>query len=512
MISLPPGFTVAQPSGWCASRRVGRFMRKTKRIEGRSISMNQKEETIRATRGLSRISAIPPKARRRLLGLGLTALLGCLLTIWVSRATWQRVEQLEREFAALRADSFYLGVRMHGGIQQLNDTLLRYRLRGDVNDQESFRQRAQELKQWFESNRTNAVTPLERQFFDEVGTVLDDYLNESLLLLLGGLDRSKPNQFPRSYEKVGQQSKQLLDLCELFIAAQRSAFDHFLGESRKTLTLFHRLFKLSVALLLALAVVLVVLVYRGMIVPLRYQLTESQAIIARQEKLAALGVLAAGVAHEIRNPLTAIKFRLFSLRKSLPAAEQDNEDAAVIASEISRLERIVKDFLQFARPSEPALVTVPAQRIAEEVCSLLKGQLEKSGIELKLESAEPAWVRADTQQIKQVLINLIQNAADSIGNGGEITLRVRNAAGPIRKGGPPSVLLEVADDGKGISAEVQQRLFDPFFSTKDGGTGLGLPIAARIVEKHGGQLHYHTERNRGTTFTVVLPSANEHET
>jgi hypothetical protein len=92
--------------------------------------MNQKEETFRSTRGLSRISAIHPRARRRLLGLGLTALLGCLLTIWVSRTTWQRVEQLEREFAALRADSFYLGVRMHAGIQQLNDTLLHYLLRG----------------------------------------------------------------------------------------------------------------------------------------------------------------------------------------------------------------------------------------------------------------------------------------------------------------------------------------------------------------------------------------------
>ena len=477
--------------------------------------MNQMEETIRSTRGLSRINAIHPKARRRLAGLGLIALLGCLLTVWVSRTTWQRVEHLEREFAALRADSFYLGVRMHGGIQQLNDTLLRYRLRGEASDQESFRQRAQELKQWFESSRTNAATPLERQFFDEVGTVYDDYLNESLMLLLAGLERSKPNQvrdFHRSYEKVQQQSQQLLALCESFIAAQRSAFDHFLAESRKTLRMFHRLLKLSVALLLALAVVLVVLFYRGMIVPLRYQLTESQAIIARQEKLAALGVLAAGVAHEIRNPLTAIKFRLFSLRKSLPVADHDNEDAAVIASEISRLERIVKDFLQFARPSEPALVTVPAQRIAEEVCSLLKGQLEKSAIELKLESAEPAWVRADTQQIKQVLINLIQNAADSIGQGGEIILRVHHAAGSVRKGGPPGVLLEVADDGKGISPEVQQRLFDPFFSTKEGGTGLGLPIAARIVEKHGGQLHYHTERNRGTTFTIVLPPADEHET
>lgn len=487
---------------------MGRFLRNTKGIERWAFSMNQTEETIRSTRGLPRISAIHPKARLRLAGLGLTALLGCLLTIWVSRTTWQRVEHLELEFASLRADSFYLGVRMHGGIQQLNDTLLRYRLRGEASDQESFRQDAQQLKQWFESSRTNAATPYERQFFDQVGKVYDDYLNESLMLLLAGLERSKPGQvreFPKSYEKVQQQSQQLLGLCESFIAAQRSAFDHFLAESRKTLTVFDRLLKLSLVLLLVLAAVLMVLVYRGMIVPLRFRLTESQAIIARQEKLAALGALAAGVAHEIRNPLTAIKFRLFSLRKSLPAADHDNEDAAVIASEISRLERIVKDFLEFARPSEPALVTVPAQRIAEEVCSLLKGQLEKSAIELRLESTEPAWVRADTQQIKQVLINLIQNAADSIGEGGEITLRVHTD-------GPASVLLEVADDGKGISPEVQQRLFDPFFSTKEGGTGLGLPIAARIVEKHGGQLHYHTKPNRATTFTIVLPRASEHET
>lgn len=490
-------------------------MLKTNEIERRADNMIQKEEPIDATRGLSRITAIHPKARRRLVGLGVVALLGCVLTIWVSRTTWHRVEHLEREFAALRAESFYLGVRMHGGIQQLNDTLLRYRLHGVVGDQESFRQQARDLKQWFETSRTNAVTPLEQEFFDEVGAVYDDYLNESLLLLLAGLEQSKATparEFPRSYEKVQVQSQRLLKLCESFIAAQRAAFDHFLVESRRTLIMFHRLLKLSVALLLALAVVLVVLFYRGMIVPLRYQLTESQAIIARQEKLAALGVLAAGVAHEIRNPLTAIKFRLFSLRKSLPAGDHDNEDAAVIAGEISRLERIVKDFLQFARPSEPALMTVPAQRIVEEVCGLLKGQLEKSAIALKLESTEPVWVRADTQQIKQVLINLIQNAADSIGSDGEITLRVRNTHNPGRKGESASVLLEVADTGKGISPEAQQRLFDPFFSTKEGGTGLGLPIAARIVEKHGGQLHYHTERNRGTTFTVVLPRADEDET
>jgi signal transduction histidine kinase len=126
---------------------------------------------------------------------------------------------------------------------------------------------------------------------------------------------------------------------------------------------------------------------------------------------------------------------------------------------------------------------------------------------LKLLPGKPAWVRADTQQIEQVLINLIQNAAESIGRDGVIRLSMR-----CEGKRDAWVALEVNDTGKGIPDAVQQRLFDPFFTTKEGGTGLGLPIAARIVEKHGGELRYETEMNRGTTFSVVLPRLHEHET
>ncbi|HXR04465.1 MAG TPA: ATP-binding protein [Verrucomicrobiae bacterium] len=439
----------------------------------------------------------------RLAGLVLIVLLGSILVVWVSRTTWARMERLQLEFAGLNPDSFYLGVRMKGDIQRLNNLLLRYRLHGEPAAYELFLGNVQELTQWFEANRTNAVTPMEHQFFEQIGGAYYDYLNVSTNLLVAGngMLQTKVGAFPTSYEKVQQQSEHLLDLCDAFIYGQKLAFNDFLRESNNTLTTFQLLVKLSVALLLALIAALAVLVYRGMIAPLRFKLTESQAIIARQEKLASLGVLAAGVAHEIRNPLTAIKFRLYSLRKSLPGA--DNEDALVIDNEISRLERIVKDFLQFARPSEPELVAVPPQRILQEVHDLLKPQLEKSAIDLQLEPSEAAWVQADTQQIKEVLINLIQNAADSIGRKGVITLRAHDENG--------STILEVADTGKGIPAEVQNRLFDPFFTTKEGGTGLGLPIAARIVEKHGGDLRYQTQLNRGTTFAVVLPHAHEHE-
>jgi signal transduction histidine kinase len=139
-----------------------------------------------------------------------------------------------------------------------------------------------------------------------------------------------------------------------------------------------------------------------------------------------------------------------------------------------------------------------------EVASLLSPQLEKNAISLKVECPDNAWVRADTQQLKQVLINLIHNAADSIERAGTITLRGRTNSSFTRKGAS-AVVVEVADTGKGIPPEVQKRLFDPFFTTKEGGTGLGLPIAARIVEKHGGELRYQTELRRGTTFSIVLP-------
>jgi signal transduction histidine kinase len=121
------------------------------------------------------------------------------------------------------------------------------------------------------------------------------------------------------------------------------------------------------------------------------------------------------------------------------------------------------------------------------------------------------WVRADPQQLKQVLINLVQNAAESIGREGIITLRVSGEEAWFANEQKPAAVLAITDTGKGIPKEVQKRLFDPFFTTKDGGTGLGLPTAARIVEKHGGELRYETHPTRGTTFEVVLPRVIDHE-
>jgi signal transduction histidine kinase len=283
--------------------------------------------------------------------------------------------------------------------------------------------------------------------------------------------------------------------------------DSFLANSKRSLTYLRVVLLTSLALLLLASGGLAVVVYRELIAPLRVKLVESQALMERQEKLASLGMLAAGVAHEIRNPLTAIKAWLFLQQKHLVPGSPEHADAEVIAGEVSRLECIVKNVLLLARPSEPHLATVPANEPLRQVQALLKPQLEQANIRLAFDDSVSAPIKIDPHQMQQVLINLIQNAADSIGRNGEVTLRARLDSKRLADRVMDVVILEVADTGKGIPPAVEKRLFDPFFTTKDAGTDLGLSIAARIVEKHDGALQYQTQPNRGTTFGIVLSRA-----
>ena len=162
--------------------------------------------------------------------------------------------------------------------------------------------------------------------------------------------------------------------------------------------------------------------------------------------------------------------------------------------------------LQFARPFEPELAVVPAEQPLREVQTLMGPLLDKSNVKLVVDEVVSARIQIDPQQIKQVLINLIQNAADSIGKNGTVTLRARLDEKRLNDEPVSVVILEIHDTGKGIPPEAEKRLFDPFFTTKDSGTGLGLPIAARIVEKHRGALQYQTLPGTGTAFGIILPA------
>ncbi len=467
--------------------------------------------------GLRRITRLQRPAKVRLFGFLVVVICGTLALSWMARSAWSQLESLQKEHAAVRSESFYLGVTLRGSIRALNDKLLQFGHSPDPVLRDDFLRESAELRRLLATDRGHltelAKLPLLRQvliddfeILDRIDKEYDRYLSAAAKLLeTTNAAGATALAFEDRYHEVRQASTPLVGLCDDLVKAQREDFADFLAETQSTLVSHQRLLKLTLTLIIALAGSLAVLVYRGMITPLRVSLDQSKKIIERQEKLASLGVLASGVAHEIRNPLTAIKMRLFSLSRSIPDVAK-NEDASIIGSEISRLDRILKDFLRFARPSEPKLAGIPAEQVVEDVRKLMAPQCERKGIQLRVQTDEPAWVHADAQQLQQVLINLVQNAADSIGRNGNILLQVRRGEADFDGRTRQATILAVADTGRGIAPEIEARLFDPFFTTKETGTGLGLATAARIIEKHGGVLRYETEPGRGTTFEVVLPT------
>ena len=429
------------------------------------------------------------------------------LIAWTAHTSWERIAELQQKLTSVPLKSFQIADHFQQTILELNNTVLRYGVSHDQNDWTRFDVESKALDHWIDEQRPILPTEKEKGILDQINAAYDDYMAAAGQIRARIDSDLKPTTHLGDFADFERQSQRILNLAFQLAMAHRESMDQFLARSNKSLSSLRVLLLGSLLLLLFTGCGLAVLVYRGMIAPLQVKLVESQQLAERQEKLASLRMLAAGVAHEIRNPLTALKAWLFIQQKHLKPGTGEYEDAQVISSEINRLERIVRDFLLFASPSEPRPDIVSADQPLREVQTLLQPQLERLNVRLHVDGSVAAHVRIDADQIKQVLINLIQNAADSIGRNGAITLRVRVETKRLSDRTTEVVILEVADTGEGIPPEVEKRLFDPFFTTKESGTGLGLAIAARIIEKHGGALQYQTQMNRGTVFGIVLPRA-----
>ena len=414
--------------------------------------------------------------------------------------TWQQVGSLRRHFSGVRIESFRIADYLQASVLNLNTALLRFVLSRNPGDWQKFSRDCENLAAWLRQQHPS--TPHERQELGQVRTDLAEYRIEAQTIAVSG--DIGPADALKVLSKIEGASQQLLSLGYDLASAHRTAAAQLVDASQKSLTLLQQVIFSALVLLMSLSAWAMATVYSEMIAPLRLKLVETRATIDRQEKLASLGVLAAGVAHEIRNPLTAIKARLFTLRKTIGERSAALGDANLIEREISRLERIVRDVLLFARPAEPKRQAISAMTLLREVGDLMLGQLEKSNIKLEINDSGDVTIRGDPDQLKQVLLNLIRNAAESIDESGEISLCLRTERASLAGCFVDAVILEVRDNGRGIPPEVQKRLFDPFYTTKPAGTGLGLAIAARIVEQHGGALRYKTEVGRGTTFGIVL--------
>jgi signal transduction histidine kinase len=230
-----------------------------------------------------------------------------------------------------------------------------------------------------------------------------------------------------------------------------------------------------------------------------YQQTrEAGDSLRASEKLAALGRLSAGLAHELRNPLNTLNVLTYAMVEEADRAGYATADLEVLQSEIQRMSLLVDQFLQFARPRPPAFQRQRIEEIVEETLLLIGPEARKKGVAVARQAngdTPPTW--ADGDQLKQVLLNVTLNAIQAMSGGGTLSVAVRRAGG--------GVVTEVRDTGPGIAPEIRERLFEPFFTTRSGGTGLGLPIALRIVEAHSGDLRIDSQPGGGTTVTIWLP-------
>jgi len=231
---------------------------------------------------------------------------------------------------------------------------------------------------------------------------------------------------------------------------------------------------------------------------------ERERELVRSERLAAVGKMAAMITHEVRNPLSSIALNTELLEDELGGGNAEaRELCRAITREVDRLTALTEEYLAFARLPRPKLVVEQANDVVKAVAGFVREDLMARGVALDLTLApDLALGRLDPAQLRQCLLNLIRNATEAVS--GRETPRVTLTT---RAGADATIEIEVADNGPGISSEVQARLFDPFVSTKQGGTGLGLALTQQIIHDHGGEIRVSSQPEHGATFTVVLPRA-----
>jgi signal transduction histidine kinase len=237
-------------------------------------------------------------------------------------------------------------------------------------------------------------------------------------------------------------------------------------------------------------------------------LKRSKSYIRRADRLASLGTLTAGLAHEIRNPMVAIKTLTQLLPERIDDEEFRSQFLKIAAGEVDRISSLVNELLEFARPSDPRWAFEDINAILDGMILLISTATKKKLITMiKDYGSNLPLVQIDREQIKQVVLNILLNAIDATSENGKITVKTRSF---IKPGGQPYVQIEFTDTGCGIPGEHLEDIFNPFFTTKATGSGLGLSISSQIVQDHKGYIDVESQLEKGSSFFINLPVHQDH--
>ena len=468
------------------------------------------------------------------------ALLGGSTTVWMVH----RMNRAVSSVIVSRVAALNVSQEMESSLGMQRGLLSYFYIDGNSEWLTQLDQHRFEFESWLKKAREFADSDRDREILNEIESKYIRYTNqrEHVVELYR---EGKREEGYALHKDVRSPFFAIRDLCEQFKQAQYERVASLSEDIRLKVVFFDTAASIAMISAIGLGIALAVLLLNRVLVPIRLlaltagrdeggsldepdevkalgakiqglvesiditriELEQSREHLLQSEKLAQIGKLAAGIAHSVRNPLTSVKMRLFTLERTLSLSAAEKEDFEVISEEISNIDTIVRNFLEFSRPPKLKIQKASPSEVVDMAVQLLRYRIESYGVtvELKRDRKLPQ-VDCDPEQLKEVLVNLIANACEAMGDGGRIVISEEEGkTEPVGR----VVVIRVSDTGPGIPEAVRARIFEPFYTTKPEGTGLGLSIAARIIEDHKGFLSVKCRPNKGTTFTITLPCQEE---
>ncbi|MBI3021691.1 MAG: MCP four helix bundle domain-containing protein [Candidatus Omnitrophica bacterium] len=369
-----------------------------------------------------------------------------------------------------------------------------YLLDGDEKWLRLLEEKRRKYDEWFARAKDVALTGHEQRILERIRLLYQEYDRLRFQVIRLAQDGSRFAAQQLLLNRVRELVDQLYDACEELLFFNEQLIAESQKKSQQQLTWFQAVLWSSIAVAIFLGLLGGWMVARGM-----------TKRLVQSEKLASLGHMAGLVAHEVRNPLTAIKMRVHSLQEELAASVSSQDDVEVIRQEIERLERIVQNFLDLVRLPEPRVQPLSLNEVVTRAVELLKPNFEEHAVRVTI-----AWpgtlpsVQGDAEQLEQVFLNLLLNAVQAMPEGGAIEITASWVKGRTETDG--SIEIAVSDTGPGIPKALRDKIFDPFFTTKANGIGLGLSLAKKVVEQHQGVIEVQDRNGSGAAVTIRLPA------